>query len=85
LQDKYIKERMIHFMVLPNDLLEASINRGVSLLLKDGRILNGKLSGFDQYMNIVIEDAVEEKEGQEQRRLGRVVVRGSTIVSISFL
>ena len=76
---------MIHFMVLPNDLLEASINRGVSLLLKDGRILNGKLSGFDQYMNIVIEDAVEEKEGQEQRRLGRVVVRGSTIVSISFL
>jgi len=76
---------VIHFMVLPNDLLEASINRNVSLLLKDGRLLSGKLSGFDQYMNIVIEDAVEEKEGQEQRRLGRVVVRGSTIVSISFL
>jgi len=72
-------------MVLPNDLLEASINRDVSLLLKDGRILKGKLVGFDQYMNIVMDDAMEEKEGQEARRLGRVVVRGSTIVSISFI
>lgn len=71
-------------MVLPNDLLEASINRDVSILLKDGRMINGKLTGFDQYMNIVIEDALEEKEEGEPRRLGKVVVRGSTIVSISF-
>ncbi|MCD6330908.1 MAG: RNA-binding protein [Thermoplasmata archaeon] len=69
-------------MVLPLDLLEVSINRDISLLLKDGRILNGKLLGFDQHMNLVLDDAREEKEGEE-KRLGRVVVRGSNIISIA--
>ncbi|MCD6447638.1 MAG: RNA-binding protein, partial [Thermoplasmata archaeon] len=67
-------------MVLPIDLLEVSLNRDISLLLKDGRILNGKLIGYDQYMNLVLDDAREEKEGEE-KRLGRVVVRGSNVVS----
>ncbi len=70
-------------MVLPIDLLENSVNRTINLLLKDGRILEGKLSGFDQYMNVALEDTREEKE-EGERRLGKVVVRGSNIVSISF-
>ena len=69
-------------MVLPIDLLEVSQNREISMMLKDGRILNGKLLGFDQYMNLVLDDAKEKKE-EEERRLGRVVVRGSNVVSIS--
>ena len=71
-------------MVLPIDLLENSVNRTISLLLKDGRILEGRLSGFDQYMNVALEDTREEK-GEGERRLGKVVVRGSNIVSISFV
>jgi len=70
-------------MVLPIDLLENSVNRTITLLLKDGRILEGRLSGFDQYMNVALEETREEREGGE-RRLGKVVVRGSNIVSISF-
>ncbi|KAA0003675.1 MAG: RNA-binding protein [Thermoplasmata archaeon] len=70
-------------MVLPIDLLENSINRTITLLLKDGRILEGRLSGFDQYMNVALEDTREESE-EGERRLGKVVVRGSNIVSISF-
>ncbi len=69
-------------MVLPTDLLEDSINREVSLLLKDGRVLSGRLTGYDQYMNLVIEDTREEEEDAE-RRLGSVVLRGSNIVSIA--
>jgi len=69
-------------MVLPTDLLENSMNKEVSLLLKDGRILKGKLSGYDQYMNLVIEDTREEKKDAE-RRLGNVVLRGNNIVSIA--
>ncbi|HHO57322.1 MAG TPA: RNA-binding protein [Thermoplasmatales archaeon] len=69
-------------MVLPVDLLEVSINREISILLKDGRMLTGKLSGYDQYMNIVMED-VMEKSDESEKRLGRIVVRGSNIVSIS--
>ena len=45
-------------------------------------LLNGKLLGFDQHMNLVLDDAREEKEGEE-KRLGRVVVRGSNIISIA--
>ena len=70
-------------MVLPIDLLENSINRVITLLLKDGRILEGRLSGFDQYMNVALEDTREERE-EGERRLGKVVVRGNNIVSISF-
>jgi len=69
-------------MVLPTDLLESSMNKEVSLLLKDGRVLKGKLSGYDQYMNLVIEDTREEKNNAE-RRLGNVVLRGNNIVSIA--
>jgi len=71
-------------MVLPIDLLEVSINRDVSLLLKDGRLLKGKLVGFDQYMNLVLDEAREEKE-DEEKRIGKVVVRGSNVVSISLM
>jgi small nuclear ribonucleoprotein len=70
-------------IVLPLDLLEKSLNRKVSLLLKDGRLLEGKLTGYDQYMNLVLEDTME-KERKNQRRLDKVVVRGSNVVSISF-
>ncbi|MBC7128948.1 MAG: RNA-binding protein [Thermoplasmatales archaeon] len=73
-------------MVLPMDLLETSINREVSIRLKDGRILMGRLSGYDAYLNIVLEDAKEEREKDNEKmekRLGRVMVRGNNIVSIS--
>lgn len=71
-------------MVLPIDLLETSKNREVSLLLKDGRILQGKLLGYDQYMNLVV-DEVREQKNDEERRLGKLVLRGSNVVSIAII
>ena len=49
-------------MALPLNVLEKTLNKKLSLLLKDGRILEGKLIGFDDYMNMVLEDTEEEKE-----------------------
>ena len=69
-------------MVMPNTLLEQSLNRRVSLLLKDGRILEGKLVGFDDYMNMVLEDT-EETTQERVRRLGKVILRGNNVVSIA--
>ena len=51
------------------------------LTLKDGRALEGKLAGFDEYMNMILEDTEETKEDQV-RRLGTVVLRGNNIVTI---
>ena len=64
-------------MVMPLSLLEKSIDKRLSLLLKDGRVLEGKLSGYDEYMNMVLDETVE--------RLGNVVLRGNNVVSIAIL
>ena len=72
-------------MVMPNALLEKSLDKRISLLLKDNRTLEGKLTGYDDNMNLVLEDTVETTAAQEERRLGTVVLRGNNVVSISIL
>jgi small nuclear ribonucleoprotein len=68
-------------MVLPLHVLEKSLNRRVSLLLKDSRILEGTLVGYDDYMNMVLEDT-EETMGDQVRRIGTVILRGNNVVTI---
>ena len=72
-------------MVMPTALLEKCVDKRISLLLKDNRILEGKLTGFDDYMNMSLEETVERTAAQEERRLGTVVLRGNNVVSISIL
>lgn len=73
-------------MVMPQALLEKSVDKRISLLLKDGRVLEGKLTGFDEYMNMVLEETSEKNAaGEEGRRLGLVVLRGNNVVSISII
>jgi small nuclear ribonucleoprotein len=69
-------------MVMPTKILENSMNKKISLLLKDSRILEGKLTGFDDYMNMVLE-GTEETYNDEVRRLGTIIIRGNNVVSIS--
>ena len=71
-------------MALPLDLLEKSVNQKLLLLLKDGRNIEGKLLGFDEYMNLVL-DEVEELKEENKRRLGKIILRGSNVVSISLV
>ncbi len=71
-------------MALPLDVLEKSINQKLTLLLKDGRNLEGTLSGYDEYMNMVLSD-VDEDIGESKRKLGTVILRGNNVVSISVL
>ena len=71
-------------MALPLDVLEKAINQKLSLLLKDGRIIEGKLTGYDEYMNMVLND-VEETIEENKRRLGTIILRGNNVVSISLL
>ena len=69
-------------MVLPLDLLEQALNARIGILLKDGRTMEGKLVGYDQYMNVVLEEA-DEKSTDQSRKLGTVVVRGNNIISLT--
>jgi len=67
---------------LPLDVLETSVNQKVSILLKDGRILDGRLLGYDEYMNLVLDEVEEVKEGTKSQ-LGTTILRGNNIVSLS--
>lgn len=41
--------------------------------LNGGRVVTGVLRGFDPYMNIVLDDAVEERTSAEKCNIGMVV------------
>jgi len=71
-------------MTLPLDVLEKSLNQKLLLLLKDSRNIEGKLLGYDEFMNLVLDD-VEETKGETKRRLGKIILRGSNVVSISLI
>ena len=71
-------------MTLPLDTLEKSVNQQLILLLKDGRKIEGKLLGFDEYMNLVLGE-VEETKNDAKRRLGKIILRGSNVVSVSLI
>ena len=67
---------------MPLSVLEKAVNRRISLLLKDNRVLEGKLVGYDDYMNMVLEDTEETKD-ENVRRIGTVVLRGNNVVTIT--
>jgi small nuclear ribonucleoprotein len=62
-------------------MLEENLNKKVSLLLKDNRTLEGILSGYDDHMNMVL-DEVEENSEETTKKIGTVVIRGSNVVRI---
>ncbi len=65
----------------PVPLLERLLEVRVTLLLKDTRQLSGRLTGIDEHLNLVLDDA-SETTAEVSRRLGRVVLRGSNVVTL---
>jgi small nuclear ribonucleoprotein (snRNP)-like protein len=65
----------------PTHLLERVLQQRVTLVLKDARQMTGKLLGLDEHMNLVLDDA-EESTSEVTRHLGRVVLRGSNVVTL---
>jgi len=66
----------------PVQILERLGQQRVTVLLKDSRVLSGRLLGCDEHMNMVLDDT-EETTKDAQRRLGRVVLRGSNVVTLT--
>ncbi len=65
----------------PTHLLERVLQQRVTLVLKDARQLTGQLLGADEHMNLVLDDA-DETTAEVRRHLGRVVLRGSNVVTL---
>ncbi len=65
----------------PGHLLDRLIRQRVALVLKDSRTISGTLLGLDEHMNLVLDDADEMTE-EATKHLGRLVLRGSNIVTL---
>lgn len=64
-------------------VLSNSLGNMVLVRLRNGRMLRGLLRGYDQHMNIVLDDADELLGENESNKLGTIVVRGDNIIMIS--
>lgn len=42
----------------------------------------GILRGYDVYLNIVLDEALEEKANGDKTRIGMVVIRGNSVVML---
>ena len=65
------------------EILEESLGKAVLIRLKGGKSLRGKLQGFDQHLNLVLEDAEDTTQAEDVKRLGLIIVRGDNVVMIS--
>uniref|UniRef100_A0A0D3GTD9 Small nuclear ribonucleoprotein G n=1 Tax=Oryza barthii TaxID=65489 RepID=A0A0D3GTD9_9ORYZ len=52
--------------------------------LNANRVVIGTLRGFDQFMNLVVDNTVEVN-GNEKNDIGMVVIRGNSVVMIEAL
>lgn len=68
--------------------LKNLMDKQLSLSLNGKRQVSGVLRGFDAFMNIVLDDALEHitslpsAEDSNKKALGLIVIRGNSIISL---
>jgi len=67
----------------PLDILNSALGNPVIIKLKGERIFRGTLEGYDIHMNLVLDNAEELSDAENEKKMGTVVVRGDNVVYIS--
>ncbi|CDM32913.1 hypothetical protein DTO013E5_9388 [Penicillium roqueforti] len=65
--------------------LKKYMEKRVFCQLNGNRKVIGILRGYDVFMNIVLDEAFEEKDGAEKVAIGMVVIRGNSVVMLEAL
>ncbi|KAH0745518.1 hypothetical protein KY285_007175 [Solanum tuberosum] len=60
------------------------MDKQLQIKLNANRLVTGTLRGFDQFMNLVIDNTVEIN-GNDKNEIGMVVIRGNSVVTIEAL
>jgi len=63
--------------------LDESINKMVLIKLKGNKTIRGNLLGFDQHMNLLLNQSEEVPSEGDTITLGSIVVRGDNVIMIS--
>ena len=64
-------------------VLDESINKVVLIKLKGNKTIRGNLLGFDQHMNLLLDQSEEIPSEGDSKHLGSKVVRGDNVIMIS--
>ena len=64
-------------------ILDESINKVVLIKLKGNKTIRGNLLGFDQHMNLLLDQSEEIRSEGDSLTLGTIVVRGDNVIMIS--
>ncbi len=75
----------------PIDYLKSSINKVILIKVKRNRLFRGQLGGFDDHLNLYLENTsqifeYQDEEGnirEEHENLGSIVVRGDNVIFIN--
>ncbi|CAH0599202.1 small nuclear ribonucleoprotein G [Anticarsia gemmatalis] len=65
--------------------LKKFMDKKLSIKLNAGRAVTGVLRGFDPFMNLVLDESVEECKDGQRNNIGMVVIRGNSIVMLESL
>ena len=64
-------------------ILEESLGKIVLVRLRGGKKLRGKLKGFDQHLNLVLEETEDITNAEKGRKIGTIILRGDNVIIIS--
>jgi len=75
----------------PIDYLKSSINKVILIKVKRNRLFRGVLAGFDEHLNLYLEETsqlfeYQDDEGnvrEEHEDLGNIVVRGDNVIFVN--
>ena len=68
---------------MTTQILEESLSKIVLVRLKGGKSLRGRLKGFDQHLNLVLEETDDTTDPENLKKLGVIIVRGDNVIIIS--
>jgi len=65
--------------------LKKFMDKRLFIQVQGGRKVSGVLRGFDIFLNIVLDDGLEETVAGQKIPLGQVIIRGNSVMSMESL
>ncbi|KAJ3190362.1 hypothetical protein HDU85_000658 [Gaertneriomyces sp. JEL0708] len=69
----------------PTPELKKYMDKQLFIQLNGDRKVTGVLRGFDPFMNLVLDNAVEKVSETEEKEIGSIVIRGNSVLVMEAL
>ena len=79
---KYMDKKVRIKTLLGNQIVSFASPFQIHLKINGGRAVEGILRGFDPFMNLVLDEALEFTKAGDRNYIGMVVLRGNSVVML---